>query len=537
MQFFCTDSLVKIFPQTKKVRRLKYGGALLNERYCFQLFLRSDEMRRDVVIRCSRPDAVTLYAEDFIPAVTVTLPGADDYTVGETGLYPDLLRPLGVTDFFLRAGIACPVFAEVDCRALGAGRHRLTFTAECAGETLAETAFTLTGAGAESGESDLIVTDWLHCDCIADYYGVPVNGRRYFALVENFIRTAVAHGINTVFVPCFTPPLDTAVGHHRTNVQLVGVTEENGAYSFDFSALETFIAIAKRAGAEYFEVNHLFSQWGAKACPDVYIRKNGRTVRCFGHKTAADSTQYRAFLRAFLPALDAKFKEWGIAGRALYHLSDEPNGEHLERYRSHLAFIKEVLPDCRVMDALSDFAYRDIGIDLPVVAIDACEPFFASGADIMVYYCTGQDRHFEPNSFFCTPSERNRVLGVMLYKYGARGFLHWGYNFYSSYLSLRTVDPFYETDSAGRYQAGDAFRVYPEKEGALASLRLKVFRDGLQDYCLLKAVERKKGRAFVCSLLQERGFESFFCYPHDGEALLRLHDEFCALLAGPGERS
>ena len=155
----------------------------------------------------------------------------------------------------------------------------------------------------------------------------------------------------------------------------------------------------------------------------------------------------------------------------------------------------------------------------------------------MVYYCTGQDRHFEPNSFFCTPSERNRVLGVMLYKYGARGFLHWGYNFYSSYLSLRTVDPFYETDSAGRFQAGDAFRVYPGKEGALASLRLKMFRDGLQDYCLLKAVERKKGRAFVCSLLQERGFESFFCYPHDGEALLRLHDEFCALLAGPGERS
>lgn len=126
------------------------------------------------------------------------------------------------------------MFAEVDCRALGAGRHTLTFTAEHAGETLAETSFTLTVTGAEGGESDLIVTDWLHCDCIANYYGVSVNGSRYFALVESFIRTAVEHGINTVFVPCFTPPLDTAVGHHRTNVQLVGVAQENGAYSFDF---------------------------------------------------------------------------------------------------------------------------------------------------------------------------------------------------------------------------------------------------------------------------------------------------------------
>lgn len=530
MQFVCTDSLVKIFPQTKKVRRLKHGGALLNERYSLQLFLRDEEMRRDVVIRCSRPEAVTLYAEDFIPAVTATLSGADGYTVGGTGLYPDLLRPLGVTDVFLRAGIACPVFVEVDCKALGAGRHTLAFRAEWEGETLAEASFTLTVTAAESAESDLIVTDWLHCDCIANYYGVPANGSRYFARVENFIRTAVEHGINTVFVPCFTPPLDTAVGHHRTNVQLVGVAEEDGAYRFDFSALETFVELAKRAGVRYYEVNHLFSQWGAKACPDVYIRKNGRMRRCFGYKTASDSAQYRAFLRAFLPALDEKFKAWGIADRVLYHLSDEPNGEHLERYRAHLAFFKEVLPAARVMDALSDFAFREIGIDLPVVAIDACEPFFASGADIMVYYCTGQDRHFEPNSFFCTPSERNRVLGIMLYKYGAHGFLHWGYNFYNSYLSLRPVDPFYETDSAGRYQAGDAFRVYPGKEGALASLRLKVFRDGLQDYCLLRAAEQKMGRAFVLDLLQERGFESFFCYPHGGDALLRLHDELCALL-------
>ena len=531
MQFYCTDSLVKIFPEQKRVRRLKKGSALLNEKYALQLFMLSDGMRMNVSVRCSHSDAVRLYAEDYIPAVTVTLPGADDYTVGKTGLYPDLLRPLNATDFFLRPQIPCPVFVEIDCGRLGAGRHKLTFAAECAGETLAEAAFTLTVVGEEGVESGLIVTDWMHCDCIANYYGVSANSRRYFAMVENFIRTAVAHGINTVFVPCFTPPLDTAIGHYRTNVQLVGITEEDGVYRFDFSALKTFIEIAKRAGAAYYEVNHLFSQWGARACPDIYIRKNGRTVRYFGHKTAADSPQYRAFLRAFLPALNGKFQEWGIADKVLYHLSDEPHGEHLERYRKHLQFFREVLPDSRIMDALSDFAYHDIGIDLPVVAIDVCEPFFESGADIMVYYCTAQDRHFEPNSFFCTPPERNRVLGIMLYKYGARGFLHWGYNFYNTYLSLRSVDPFCETDCAGRYQAGDAFRVYPGKEGALASLRLKVFSEGLQDYRLLNTVEQKKGRDFVLALLEERGFFSFFRYPHDGKTLLRLHDELCEILA------
>ena len=158
-----------------------------------------------------------------------------------------------------------------------------------------------------------------------------------------------------------------------------------------------------------------------------------------------------------------------------------------------------------------------------------------AGKNIMVYYCTGQDKHFEPNCFFCTPSERNRVLGVMLYKSGARGFLHWGYNFYNSYLSLRKLDPYYETDGAGRYQAGDAFLVYPGRNAALPSLRLKVFADGMQDYKLLKAVEKVKGRRFVLDILEHFGYHDFSNYPHEGEALLRLHDELCRVLSAERE--
>lgn len=158
-----------------------------------------------------------------------------------------------------------------------------------------------------------------------------------------------------------------------------------------------------------------------------------------------------------------------------------------------------------------------------------------AGKNIMVYYCTGQDKHFEPNCFFCTPSERNRVLGVMLYKSGARGFLHWGYNFYNSYLSLRKLDPYYETDGAGRYQAGDAFLVYPGRNAALPSLRLKVFADGMQDYKLLKAVEKVKGRRFVLDILEHFGYHDFSNYPHAGEALLRLHDELCRVLSAERE--
>lgn len=535
MRLYCTDSLVKIFPETKRVRRLKNACALSTEKYRLQLFILSEQMRKEVSITCSHGSAATIFAEDYIAALNTALPGADAYTVGKTGLYPDLLHPFNATDLFLRPNIPCPVFVEIDCAKLGAGRHVISFSAVRAGEIVASAQFVLTVMPAREEPCDLIVTNWLHCDCIVDYYRVSPKSDRYFFLTEKYIETAVEHGMNTVLVPCFTPPLDTAVGQHRTNVQLVDVEHAGGEYTFGFSRLERFVELAERAGIEYYEICHLFSQWGAKSCPDIRVKENGKTRLRFGYKTDACSEEYRQFLRAFLPALDGTLKDLGLSGRVLYHISDEPNGEHLERYRGHLRFLKEVLPDCRVMDALSDFAFRDIGIDLPVVAIDACRPFIESGTDIMVYYCTGQDKHFEPNCFFCTPSERNRVLGVMLYKSGAHGFLHWGYNFYNSYLSLRKLDPHYETDGAGRYQAGDAFLVYPGRNAALPSLRLKVFADGMQDYKLLKAVEKVKGRRFVLDILEHFGYHDFSNYPHEGEALLRLHDELCRVLSAERE--
>lgn len=526
MKFICTDSLVKIFPETKTVRRFRKATALLQDEFYLQLFMLGNELKRDVEIVCSMPNAVTYYVEDFIAALNTTLPGADDYTVGKTGLYPDLLRPLSATDFFLRPNIASAAFVCIDCKKLGAGKHTLEFVLRCKEEVLACAVFSLYVVNDEYIENDLIVTNWLHSDCIADYYGYKPWTDAHFESVFHFMSRAVANGINTVLVPCFTPPLDTQVGSERTCVQLIGVEETEAGYEFDFSLLDRFVTLAEKAGVCYLEISHLYSQWGAQFCPNIYVCKNGKKYLKFGWHTDSEGEDYRTFLKTFLPLLNERLKFLGFDGRVIYHISDEPNGQHLERYKRHLSFLKEILPDSCVMDALSEFKFHGIGIDLPVVSIDASDPFFAAKVPVMVYYCTGQDRHYEPNSFFCTPSERNRVLGIMLYKSGARGFLHWGYNFYNSYLSIRQIDPFYETDSAGRYQAGDAFLVYPGKDGRpLDSLRLKVFSDAFRDYRALKLLEQKRGREFVISMLEEKGFIGYFDYPHNAKALLDLRDK------------
>ena len=89
-----------------------------------------------------------------------------------------------------------------------------------------------------------------------------------------------------------------------------------------------------------------------------------------------------------------------------------------------------------------------------------------------------------------------------MYKYGIKGFLQWGYNFYYSQLSKRVIDPYRETDGGGAFPAGDPFSVYPYGDDVIPSLRLKVFKQALDDIRLLELWEDKIGRAEVVKRIE-----------------------------------
>ena len=69
------------------------------------------------------------------------------------------------------------------------------------------------------------------------------------------------------------------------------------------------------------------------------------------------------------------------------------------------------------------------------------------------------------------------------------------------------------SDAGGGFPAGDSFIVYPGKNGALDSLRLEVFYDGLQDRMALKILEKYLGRDEVLSILHEEGVKGWTEYP------------------------
>lgn len=377
-------------------------------------------------------------------------------------------------------------------------------------------------------------TEWFHCDGIADYYGVEVFSEEFFRIFRNFVAVYVKRGGNTLLTPVITPPLDTEVGGERTTVQLVDVRLRGGEYELGFDHLERFLDICLEEGIKYFEICHLFTQWGANAAPKVVAEKEGKLERIFGWDTPSSDPEYLRFLSVLLPALKELLEKRGLLKRTFFHISDEPdiNSEH---YRTSQGTVRRLLEGCTIIEAVSDYLYYEKGlVDVPVCAVDHIEPFLEKRPPrLWAYYCCSQTQEV-PNRFISMPSRRNRIYGILLYWHRIDGILHWGFNFYNSQFSREKIDPYETVDADGKFPAGDPFMVYPGKDGVPEeSLRLMVFEEALNDFRALCLLESYVGREKVMELIrQEAGMElSFRQYPRNDEFILGLREKVNRLLA------
>jgi len=530
------SSLAKIFPGStpKPIRAEELPGVLYGETISFQVAykFKSDSSRSWANIEIDAPDCVEVnarrvrYIPGLIPAHFKTDEG---YLTTSDGLFPDLLEPFDYKNLPLIPGIWQSIWISVK---VIQDTIRGTFPIninikETDGNDSADITVPIEIIPVKLPPLDIFHTRWFHIDCLAHYYNVDVFSEKHWEIIENFVSFAAEHGINTLLTPIHTPPLDTAVGGERLTTQLIDVVVgKNNTYSFDFDKLERWISMCKRAGIERFEMAHLFTQWGAKHAPKIMGTKNGEYTRLFGWETDATSDEYAGYLRQLLPALVAKLKELNVHENTIFHISDEPGLENLESYRNARKIIEPFLDGFRIVDALTniDF-YKQGAVSIPIPAVDHITPFLdANIPELWCYYCCAQS--FEvPNLFFMQPSYRNRILGVLLYKYNISGFLHWGYNFYNSVHSVYPVDPFMTTDADGAFPSGDSFVVYPGADGKpLASLRLMVSDEAFNDYKALKLLESMIGTEAVNALI-DADIEApltFSQFPQNDEYILRL---------------
>ena len=408
------------------------------------------------------------------------------------GLYPDVLKPLHyegktVSKTAFPTSLWVELVLPDDISEIGESELLIEMYTE-GGEKLCEDAITVDVINATLPRQDLILTQWFHCDSLAHYYDVEVWSEKHWQIVENFARCAHDNGINLLLTPTFTPPLDTKPGGERLTNQLVGVTVTDGKYSFNFDLVDRWVDMCDRIGIERFEIAHFFTQWGACHAPKVMATVDGEYKKIFGWETEATAPEYVSFLRQFVTEFLAHMKKNGNDKRCFFHISDEPQIQHLESYTKAKATVSDLLEGYVIMDALSDYDFWEKGIvDLPIPCNDHIKPFIENRVpNLWTYYCCGQCIGVS-NRLIAMPSWRNRSIGMQMYKYDIVGFLQWGFNFYNNWYSVDQIEPF--TDPSGEHwvPAGDPFSVYPGPKGMpLESLRIVVFHEALQDMRAMK---------------------------------------------------
>ncbi|MBR6934026.1 MAG: DUF4091 domain-containing protein [Clostridia bacterium] len=536
------NSLAKVWPDSEPdiLCSVSGGTMLKGERHNFQAAYRlTDKNQAGIGFRVESDlgEALSVRFVDNVPCDYTVPAGNEDVCEHPLpGLMPDILSPMPpVLWAYEKVWHSIWLTVDADSYEVSPGTHEIkVIFSDGAEQSLS---YELKVYDYRLPEQTPPVTNWFHSDGLCHFFKVEFASEEYWRIMENFASCAVKNGITLLLVPVFTPPLDTAQGGERLTTQLVEVkVYPDGSYGFGFELLKRYLDICRKAGVRYFEISHMFTQWGCRNAPKVIgTLPDGTKRRIFGWETDGTGPEYSKFLRAFLGALTLFLKGEGIFDKCYFHVSDEPDWSMKEQYSKGAALIREFVPKENIIDAMSDPRFYEEGLNQnPVAALTHIDNFIDLGIkETWGYYCCGQIR--TSNRLVSTPSYRNRILGMQLFRYDIKGFLQWGFNFYNSFLSYESVDPFSSSTAHGWVPGGDPFVVYPGAGGEpWESIRLAVFAEALADYRALNALlssGRAGSREDIVRLLGLDRFP-FVDFKTSAAELIGIRDKVNELLAG-----
>lgn len=297
---------------------------------------------------------------------------------------------------------------------------------------------------------------------------------------------------------------------------------ENGKYTFDFSRFDKEAEIFDAVGAlERIEGGHL--AWRSGAWDDPFFvevplpdNEETRELRVSPNPTKVengirftllpvDDERAKNFLTQFLPALKEHLEKRGWLDRYMQHISDEPTAKNADSYVAISNYIRQFLPGVKILDAILTSKELAGAIDVWIPQLDILHRDFnfykelkKEGKEIWFYTCVGPRGNYA-NRFIEQPLNQTRYLHWINYKYDVTGYLHWGLNYW-------VKDQLHADASRdrGRLPAGDNCIIYPGYRKLYSSIRFEAMRDGIDDYQLLKMVEKKdekRARGFANSII------------------------------------
>lgn len=504
LRCWVVDSLQKVFqdedagPGAATEIRLEAAG---NEREDAQICLRTDGPGVEVRVELSPltgPAGATIAAEaltaDFVGYVPLFENTADNGN-GEHIVRP---APAFFPDSFLewptvvlKPGRTQPIWVTVSVpEDAAAGEYRGEVVVRAGEEALTVPLTLRVWPFALPVKTSMWNTNWFSTSCLEGWYGLERFSEQWWAWVEQVARNMGEHRHNTILTPLF---------------DLVKITRTaaggDAGYAFDYANLDRWLETFDRYGvADCIEGSHLGGRAGD--WESVFVFRS-ITVHSFAGEpqklpaAAVDDPERQALLRAFLTSLKEHLVARGWWERFLLHQADEPIPSNEASYRVMADFVREVLPDVRRIDAvMAEGLVGCLEVRVPQIqeVHDGERP---AGEELWTYTCLAPQGPY-PNRFLDYSSLKTRIIPWLNWRYGAVGYLHWGYAHWGTWAKLRgQVDPWSNaTGSSERLPVGrlclppgDPHVVYPGQEKICNSIRWEMVRRGTEDYEYLRLVE------------------------------------------------
>ncbi len=491
------DPLQKVFRETAFFEETEaVADVARGEHASFQFALRSTKTLKHVsasVVQLSR-NMDLLSKNSFIGFVGYTRVGrplpnpSKDKLSPVSGFFPDPI--LDTTYMDIRNFTTQPIWITVNIPVdfpPGDYTGLLTIKGNVDGESfLLNRRFTVRVYNVTVNKTSLLVTNWfgLGKNQLKQLSGGKDSvefGDGYWKWLHVAAKKMKAYYQNVIMTPVFS---------------LTGITINKDKFFFDFSKfdkfVQTFIDEGTLARIEGGHIGGRMGNWYAQfGVTTPYIKNDSLKFKSL----AITEQEAQNFYKQFIPALVAHLKEKGWDKIYMQHVCDEPEPGNEKTYAEIASYIKSISPDIKLIDAVHSHGV-DNTVDVWVPELEMYDSNYVfyqerqkAGNEVWFYTCLSPQGEYA-NRFIELPLIKTRILHWINFRFGATGYLHWGWNFWSDNCFDETAGIIPEAGNI--MPGGDAFITYPGNGEILSSIRLEAMRDGIVDYELLKMLEEKK---------------------------------------------
>ena len=321
-------------------------------------------------------------------------------------------------------------------------------------------------------ERHLNVVEWYSTGGFSRFHGIKDDySPEWFDMVRKYADNMVEHRQNSF----------------KVEMDMIGIEQlKDGSFSFNFSKFDQIAGVFWNTGKmDYMETGFLAIR-GEKGWGDTNFRWKVLTVK------KADTGETvkmpgKEVIPLLVTAFEAHLREKGWLHKTWFHIMDEPAVHNSLSWIEFSRVIKENAPDLIRMDAIeTTHVLSDIEIAVPKLDhfatwYDNYKEWADKGNELWFYSVGIYQGSLYPNKTIDMPLSDSRIMHWLNYKYGATGYLHWGWNQWGN------ESPYEQTGM----HIGDGWHVYPVKDGVLNSMRWEQMRNGLQDYEYMWMLENK----------------------------------------------